>query len=111
MRCSLSPRATLTEGSLMKKILFTLTIALLARTRAGPREEGEKAEERAKADPMKRLETMKGEEFDRDFAQTMVEGRQKAVDMVEQALTRTQDAQLHSLFAKLLPVLKDHLKL
>ncbi|MBK7857173.1 MAG: DUF4142 domain-containing protein [Archangiaceae bacterium] len=76
-----------------------------------PKDEAEKAEMQAAMDGMKRLETLKGDEFDREFAKMMLEDHQKAVTMVETTLKSTQDSKVQSLLNKLLPVLKDHLRI
>jgi len=75
-----------------------------------PKDDAERAEHQAKMDSMKRLETLKGDEFDREFAKMMVEDHQKAVTMVEATLKQTQDAKIQSTLSKLLPVLKEHLR-
>lgn len=76
-----------------------------------PKDEAEKADMQAKMDGMKRLETLKGDEFDREFAKMMVEDHQKAVTLVETTLKATEDAKVQTLLHKLLPVLKEHLRI
>ncbi len=79
-------------------------------TMPAPKTEEERAEMQSAMDEMKRLETLKGEEFDREFAKMMVKDHQKAVDLIEGTLTQTQDAKVSSVLAKILPVLKEHLR-
>ena len=80
-------------------------------TLPAPKDQVEAAELQAAMEGMKRLETLKGEDYDREFSKLMVEDHQKAVTMVETTLRDTQNAKVQSLLNKLLPVLKEHLKL
>jgi putative membrane protein len=75
------------------------------------KDEADKAEQQSQNDMMKRMETMKGEEFDREFAKMMVDGHQTTINLVQTTLTTTQDQPLQNLLNKLLPVLQEHLKL
>jgi putative membrane protein len=75
-----------------------------------PKDEDEKAERQANMDTMDKLGTLKGDEFDREFTRMMVDGHQQAVDMVEAAVKQTTDAKVQSLLNKLLPVLREHLR-
>jgi predicted outer membrane protein len=79
-------------------------------TMPAPKDEAEQADMQAKMDAMARLETLKGDEFDREFAKMMVEDHQKAVTMLEGTLTSTQDAKVRTLIEKVLPVIKEHLR-
>ena len=73
-----------------------------------PKDEAEKAEHQAAMDTMNRLETLKGEEFDREFAKMMVEDHQKAIDLIQGTLTQTTDAKVSTFLNKVLPVIKEH---
>jgi len=73
-----------------------------------PKDESERAERQSKMDSMNKLETLKGDEFDREFARMMVEDHQKAIDLVTTTEKQTQDSKIQSLLNKLLPVLKEH---
>jgi putative membrane protein len=77
-------------------------------TMPAPKNETEQAEMQASMDAMKRLETLKGEEFDREFAKLMVEDHQKAIDLIEGTLTTTTDDKVRGLLNKVLPVIKEH---
>jgi putative membrane protein len=79
-------------------------------TMPAPTDPSEQAERQSDMDAMSRLETLKGEEFDREFSKMMVEGHQKAIDMVQTAVRQTQDSKIQGLLNKLLPVLKEHLR-
>ncbi len=80
-------------------------------TLPAPKDQLEAAEMQAAMDGMKRLEALKGEEFDREFGKMMVEDHQKAVTMVETTLGQTQSSKVQSLLNKVLPVLREHLRL
>jgi len=80
-------------------------------TMPAPKDQLEAAELQAAMDKMKMLEGMKGEEFDREFAKMMVEDHTKAVERVETTLSKTTNAKVQSLLNKVLPVLREHLKL
>jgi putative membrane protein len=80
-------------------------------TLPAPKDSAEQAEHQARMDAMKRVESLEGEEFDREFARMMVEDHQKAVTMVETTLSATQNTKVHTLLNKILPVLKEHLRL
>jgi putative membrane protein len=71
----------------------------------------EQAEREASMDAAKRLETLKGEEFDVEFTQMMVDDHTRAVNLVQTTLTSTQNAKVHALLTRLLPVLEEHLRL
>ncbi|MBL8957609.1 MAG: DUF4142 domain-containing protein [Myxococcaceae bacterium] len=80
-------------------------------TPPAPKDQVEAAEAQAAMDGMRRLEALKGDVYDREFAKLMVEDHEKAVTMVETTLRETSNAKVQSLLNKVLPVLKDHLKL
>lgn len=79
-------------------------------TLPAPKDEAEQADLQAKMDAMKRLETVTGDEFDREFAKMMVEDHRKAVAMLEGTLTSTQNEKVRTLIQKVLPVIKEHLR-
>lgn len=79
-------------------------------TMPAPKDETEKAEMQAKMEAMTRLETLKGEEFDREFAKLMVQDHKEAIELIEGTLTSTTDAKVQGLLNKVLPVLKEHLR-
>jgi putative membrane protein len=59
---------------------------------------------------MDRLRQLSGAEFDREFANMMVEGHQKTIDMVTTAHGTATDPRLRTLLGQLLPTLKQHEK-
>ena len=54
------------------------------------------------------LKKMSGKDFDRAFAQMMVNGHRQAIEMVKDARGTVQNAELKSLLDRLLPVLQKH---
>ena len=56
-----------------------------------------------------RLDGMSGATFDRSFASQMVQDREKAISMFEQALKDTHDAGLRNYIDATLPTLRKHL--
>lgn len=54
------------------------------------------------------LQGLSGAEFDRVFAQKMVEGHRKLIVMVEQAQMNVSNAQVNQLLNELLPTLRSH---
>jgi putative membrane protein len=59
-------------------------------------------------DKMDRLRNLTGAEFDRTFASTMLEGHQKAIDLVQSARDTVTDGQLKGMLGQLLPTLEKH---
>jgi putative membrane protein len=64
-----------------------------------------------KQQSLQQLEGMSGAEFDRNFAQEMVNGHQQAVQMYEQAAQSAQDPEIRSFAEGKLPTLREHLKM
>jgi putative membrane protein len=64
-----------------------------------------------KQQSLQKLEGMSGTEFDRTFAQEMVNGHQQAVQMYEQAAQSAQDPEVRSFAEEKLPTLREHLKM
>lgn len=58
---------------------------------------------------IEKLRTLKGPDFDREFAKVMVKDHQLAIDRLTTARSRTTDPELSALVDKLLPTLKQHL--
>ena len=54
------------------------------------------------------LKKMRGKDFDRAFAQMMVNGHRQAIEMVKDARGTVQNAELKSLLDRLLPTLQKH---
>lgn len=79
-------------------------------TMPAPKDEAEQAEMQEAHDTMARLETLKGEEFDREFAKMMVKDHKKAIELIEGTLTSTTDGKVQGLLNKVLPVIKEHLR-
>jgi putative membrane protein len=73
---------------------------------AGSEHVGQMAEHQATVD---KLRSLKGAEFDREFARAMVNGHQKTVDELTRARSQINDAEMVSLIDKLLPRFKQHL--
>jgi putative membrane protein len=59
---------------------------------------------------MKKLQSMSGSEFDREFARQAVKHHQKSVREFEQASQRAEDQQLKAWIDKTLPTLREHLQ-
>ena len=79
-------------------------------TMPAPEDEAEQAEMQEAHDAMARLQTLKGEEFDREFAKMMVKDHKKAIELIEGTLTSTTDTKVQGLLNKVLPVIKEHLR-
>ncbi len=62
-------------------------------------------------DPMTDLQSMRGSDFDRAFAQKMEEGHREVIQMVESARTSAQDSRVRGLLDQLLPTLREHEKM
>lgn len=60
---------------------------------------------------LEKLRTLKGADFDREFARTMVKEHQMAIDRVTHARSRINDPEVTGLVDKLLPMLKQHLSM
>ena len=59
---------------------------------------------------MQRLSTLRGAQFDAEFANFMAQGHDKAIKMLEQAQSTTQNADLKTLITSTLPTLRAHLQ-
>jgi putative membrane protein len=59
-------------------------------------------------DKMDRLRNLSGAEFDNQFASTMAEGHQKAIDLVQTSKDTVSDTQLRTMLTQLLPTLQKH---
>ena len=59
-------------------------------------------------DKMDQLKKMTGKDFDRAFAQMMVNGHHQAIEMVKDARGTVQNAELKSMLDRLLPTLQKH---
>ncbi len=59
----------------------------------------------------RRMEQLRGPSFDQAFLKHMVMDHQEAIAIFEQQARKGQDPQLKGLAAKMLPVLRDHLRL
>jgi predicted outer membrane protein len=59
---------------------------------------------------MEKLRSLSGPTFDREFAQIMQTGHEKAIALLTDAQGRIQDKDERKLIDKLLPTLKDHHK-
>jgi len=57
---------------------------------------------------MDQLQKMTGKDFDRAFAQMMVNGHREAIEMVKDARSTVQNAEVKSLLEQLLPTLQKH---
>jgi putative membrane protein len=66
---------------------------------------------RSDADMHSRLQGETGSEFDRDFANTMVEEHDKAIQMVKGARDSVTDSQLRAMLDEALPKLEKHRKM
>jgi putative membrane protein len=60
---------------------------------------------------MGKLRSLKGPDFDREFARAMVNDHQMVIDELTNARTRTTDSDLRGLIDKLLPTLQQHLSM
>ena len=60
---------------------------------------------------MRQLQTLRGAAFDTAFANAMVQGHNKAINMLEQAQNQVQRQELRTLIASTLPTLRQHLQL
>jgi len=65
--------------------------------------------QREHAQAIEQLNTLTGAEFDRAFANLMVQDHEKAIAMLERAQTHVQNAQLRSFIKSTLPTLRQHL--
>jgi putative membrane protein len=61
-----------------------------------------------KENKMEQLQKMTGKDFDRAFAQMMVNGHREAIEMVKDARGTVQNPELKSLLERLLPTLQKH---
>ena len=59
---------------------------------------------------MQRLGTLKGAQFDAEFANLMAQGHDKAIKMLEQSQSNVQNSQLRAFIASTLPTLRTHLQ-
>jgi putative membrane protein len=75
---------------------------------AGSEHVGEMADHQA---TVNKLRSLKGPEFDREFARAMVSGHRKAIDELTRARSQINDPEMVSLIDKLLPKFKEHLSM
>ena len=66
------------------------------------------AKKEVKENKMDQLQQMSGKDFDRAFAQMMVNGHRHAIELVKDARGTVQSVELKSLLDKLLPTLQSH---
>ena len=66
------------------------------------------AKKEVKENKMDQLQKMSGKDFDRAFAQMMVNGHRHAIEMVKDARSTVQSVELKSLIERLLPTLQNH---
>ena len=59
---------------------------------------------------MQRLGTLKGTQFDAEFANLMAQGHDKAIKMLEQSQYNVQNSQLRTFITSTLPTLRTHLQ-
>ena len=62
------------------------------------------------AEQMQRLSTLKGAQFDAEFANFMAQGHDKAIKMLEQAQGNVQNSELRTFITSTLPTLRTHLQ-
>src|SRR6185312_9909376 len=62
-------------------------------------------------DVLKRLEGLKGEQFDRAYLQQLVKDHEKAVALFQREADRGKNAELKQFANDTLPTLKDHLQM
>jgi putative membrane protein len=72
--------------------------------------QGHQHDEMQEHGKMQRLQTLRGAEFDAEFANLMAQGHAKAISMLEQAQARTQHQELRTFIANTLPTLRVHLQ-
>jgi putative membrane protein len=60
---------------------------------------------------MKKLEKLSGDQFDREYAQAMVQDHQKAVSLFEKQAKSGDADELKQFASKQLPILREHLKM
>jgi predicted outer membrane protein len=60
---------------------------------------------------LQKLGTLRGTQFDAEFANAMAQGHDKAIKMLEQAQSTTQNAELRTLIQNTLPTLRTHLQM
>ncbi|HYV66774.1 MAG TPA: DUF4142 domain-containing protein [Myxococcales bacterium] len=66
------------------------------------------AKKEMKQNKMEQLQTMTGKEFDRAFAQMMVNGHREAIEMVKDSRSTVQNQEVKSMLGQLLPTLQKH---
>ena len=66
------------------------------------------AKKEVKENKMEQLQTMTGKDFDRAFAQMMVNGHREAIEMVKDARSTVQNQEVKSMLERLLPTLQKH---
>ena len=70
----------------------------------------DQAEHEAMRQQMQRLSTLKGAQFDAEFANLMAQGHDKAIKMLEQSQSTVQNSQLRTFITATLPTLRTHLQ-
>lgn len=110
MHSRVSAKEELTENERRSRAVGSATgeYAFMAETGAG--EEASRAMTEYKA-TLEKLRTLKGADFDREFARAMVKDHQMVIDRVTRARSRINDPELTGLVDKLLPTLKQHLSM
>jgi len=81
-------------------------VALSALTPTPKQAEKDKNHEQLK----QRLETLKGQDFDREFTQAMIEGHRNAISDAQNALAQCRDSDMRALLEETLPKLNKHLQ-
>jgi putative membrane protein len=71
--------------------------------------EGETQRAQQRREWVGRLQTLTGDDFDREFAMALVQGNASAISLVAQQRARVQDPDLRLLIDDTLPMLKQHL--
>lgn len=59
---------------------------------------------------LQRLKATPPQQFDQAFTSAMVDGHRKAIELVQQALSQCEDADLHVLLQDTLPALSEHMQ-
>ncbi|HVK72426.1 MAG TPA: DUF4142 domain-containing protein [Kofleriaceae bacterium] len=77
--------------------------------RPTPRDDAERAEMQKEMAAMQRLQTLEGEAFDKEFLTAMIEGHQRAIAKVEEAMGMVKETQVKALLIRVKPVLQLHL--
>lgn len=76
-----------------------------------PKDQAEREEMQKQAKTVKDLKTLKGSAFDGAFTANMIEEHQKDIQAVESARDQVESQDVKDLLDKVLPVLKEHLRI